>query len=352
MPSRPYAAWKEALVAHEGCMFSRLRAAVAAAGDRRIWAVDASAGNGGAAPKFYIVAEPTAFATAYLRVRMEERHAYEVIDEGCWIHAFFDLDAPAVTALDLENGSAAANRVVTAAVAALAELAALREPGRLPLEVDVLVLDATRPVGTEGACDRYIIDSNRFFHVRHVRQLTSGATERYFSHMRQVSRAHVRPGDRYFSPARRVERVDADGWRTSARGASRHASHTRGSCRIDACKTASSRLRHESVRHEPHEAASRFARVSLVSTRHEALVAHEPILVTTRPRGVDRPRHASWRTLQCPAHGMGGPYPLRPWCKSAVESLACPSTLPYTPLASPQGCPPSSPLVASAARIH
>ena len=139
-------------MAHEGCMFSRLRAAVAAAGDRRIWAVDASAGNGGAAPKFYIVAEPTAFATAYLRVRMEERHAYEVIDEGCWIHAFFDLDAPAVTALDLENGSAAANRVVTAAVAALAELAALREPGRLPLEVDVLVLDATRPVGTEGAC--------------------------------------------------------------------------------------------------------------------------------------------------------------------------------------------------------
>ena len=83
---------------------------------------------------------------------MEERHAYEVIDEGCWIHAFFDLDAPAVTALDLENGSAAANRVVTAVVAALAELAALREPGRLPLEVDVLVLDATRPVGTEGAC--------------------------------------------------------------------------------------------------------------------------------------------------------------------------------------------------------
>ena len=227
VPSRPYAAWKEALVAHEGCMFSRLRAAVAAAGDRRIWAVDASAGNGGAAPKFYIVAEPTAFATAYLRVRMEERHAYEVIDEGCWIHAFFDLDAPAVTALDLENGSAAANRVVTAAVAALAELAALREPGRLPLEVDVLVLDATRPVGTEGACDRYIIDSNRFFHVRHVRQLTSGATERYFSHMRQVSRAHVRPGDRYFSPARRVERVDADGWRTSARGPSRHASHAR-----------------------------------------------------------------------------------------------------------------------------
>ena len=238
-------------MAHEGCMFSRLRAAVAAAGDRRIWAVDASAGNGGAAPKFYIVAEPTAFATAYLRVRMEERHAYEVIDEGCWIHAFFDLDAPAVTALDLENGSAAANRVVTAAVAALAELAALREPGRLPLEVDVLVLDATRPVGTEGACDRYIIDSNRFFHVRHVRQLTSGATERYFSHMRhvsqahkgasdryqfqaeaggqvgQVSRAHVRPGDRYFSPARRVERVDADGWRTSARGPSRHASHAR-----------------------------------------------------------------------------------------------------------------------------
>ena len=63
--------------------------------------------------------------------------------------------------------------------------------------------------------------------MRHVSQAHKGASDRYSVQVGQVSRAHVRPGDRYFSPARRVERVDADGWRTSARGPSRHASHAR-----------------------------------------------------------------------------------------------------------------------------
>ena len=48
---------------------------------------------------------------------------------------------------------------------------------------------------------------------------------------------------------------------------------------------------------EPHEACEPILGVSLVSTRHEAVVAHEPFLVTTRARGVDRPRQTSWRAL-------------------------------------------------------
>ena len=104
-----------------------------------MWAIDLSNGSGGSAPKFYVVATLAEFAAAYVRVR--EKHAYEIVEGGRSCHAYFDLDAAAASQQALEEASTAADAVEAAARVELALLAASSD-----LAVDILVLDATRPL--------------------------------------------------------------------------------------------------------------------------------------------------------------------------------------------------------------
>ena len=115
----------------------------------RLWAADLSMGTGGSAPKLYLIATPAQFAAAYMRVAC--KHAYEVIDteRGCYL--YFDLDLPLRSSAEYWLANAACRAVCTAAVAVLRDVAARCDAAAEQVEVDVLVLDATRPVGSTGS---------------------------------------------------------------------------------------------------------------------------------------------------------------------------------------------------------
>ena len=118
----------------------------------RLWAADLSKGRGGSQPKLYLVATPSDFAAAYLRV--VHKHAYEVIDDdrGCFL--FFDLDRK-IAPGEYELADAACHQLCTAAAAVLSEVAGQHHlPNTSLLEIDTLVLDGTRPCNLLG-CGKF-----------------------------------------------------------------------------------------------------------------------------------------------------------------------------------------------------
>jgi hypothetical protein len=96
------------------------------------------------------VATPAVFVDAYLAC--SDRHAYEVVDStrGCFL--YFDLEQNFRSAAELAQAQEAGQCVAATAAVVLAELAALRDPeAPSPPHVDVLALDATRPIEAELA---------------------------------------------------------------------------------------------------------------------------------------------------------------------------------------------------------
>ena len=159
MPSVVLATWEAALAGTSAGVFSRLACArEAAMGAARVWAVDLSAGSGGSAPKFYVVAKPEAFAEAYQRVPPRHRHAYEIIEERRGCFAFFDLDAKVATLTEMEHAEADAAVIGAVAATELRELAAQRR-GVAALHVDSVTLHATRPLteSAAGKLSRHIV---------------------------------------------------------------------------------------------------------------------------------------------------------------------------------------------------
>ena len=110
MPSASLAEWQRVLDGTGALLRRRLADALADATRHgsRVWAVDLSAGTGGSAPKFYVVAEPHVFAAACTRVA-RHRHAYEIVEARHGCYAYFDLDAKAMSLdyLELAGGNAA-----------------------------------------------------------------------------------------------------------------------------------------------------------------------------------------------------------------------------------------------------
>ena len=163
MPSPALDQWRATLRGLRHSMHFKLAAAVAAAAaadaaddaDARVWAVDLSRGAGGSAPKFYVVATPSAFAAAYVRVPAWSRHAYEIIEATRGCHFFFDLDAAARSADDVELLEEACADVAAAAVLELRQLAA----AGAPLRVEVLQLTASRPPSdsASGKVSRHLL---------------------------------------------------------------------------------------------------------------------------------------------------------------------------------------------------
>jgi hypothetical protein len=159
MPSAAVRPWQQAL--RPDAVFFRLSealdscaAAVSPQEDqqqRRVWAVDLACGRStGPAPKFFVVATPAVFVDAYLA--FSDRHAYEVVDStrGCFL--YFDLEQNFWSAAELAQAQEAGRRVADTAAVVLAELAALRDPeAPSPPLIDVLALDATRPIEAELA---------------------------------------------------------------------------------------------------------------------------------------------------------------------------------------------------------
>ena len=162
MPSPAVRPWQQAL--RPEAIFFRLSealdscaAAISPQEDqqqRRVWAVDLACGKStGPAPKFFVVATPAVFVDTYLAcTKPNDRHAYEVVEStrGCFL--YFDLEQCFTSAAQLAQSQEAGQCVAATAAVVLAELAALREPGALsPLRINVLMLDATRPIEGELA---------------------------------------------------------------------------------------------------------------------------------------------------------------------------------------------------------
>lgn len=154
MPSTAVRQWV-ALLGKEHVHLRMADAAAMVAGlpAARLWAADLSKGRGGSQPKLYLVATPSDFAAAYLRV--VQKHAYEVIDDnrGCFL--FFDLDRK-IAPGEYELADAACHQLCTAAAGVLSEVAALHHlPNTSLLELDTLVLDGTRPCNLLG-CGKFL----------------------------------------------------------------------------------------------------------------------------------------------------------------------------------------------------
>lgn len=127
--------------------------------DGRVWAVDLSVGSGGSAPKFFVAATATDFVASYMRVTPSERHAYEIIEAQCGCFAYFDLDASAGSTEELQQSAVAAQALEAEIIAVLMELAARREANADVVQVDIHVLDATRPPTADrvGKFSRHMI---------------------------------------------------------------------------------------------------------------------------------------------------------------------------------------------------
>ena len=158
--SKSVALWERALAGTRCRITSTSVAAQGTAMDSedRTWAVDVDSSNGSSS-RLSIVGTPAEFVTAYMRMPPAERHASEVVDEQRGCFAFFDLDTAVDSTEKLQQAAAAACLVQKEATAVLVEMAAQREPGKSALQLDVLVLDATRlpEAGHMGKFSRHLV---------------------------------------------------------------------------------------------------------------------------------------------------------------------------------------------------